>query len=141
MKHREYKLLSIIVPMYDEATVVETFFDTVIPALHKLKMPFEIICVNDGSRDTTLQVLLNCQQHYPQIKIVDFYKNFGKEAALTAGFKYAQGDVVIPIDVDLQDPPQLIPKLIDKWREGFNEVIAVRASRKTDGWFKRITAQ
>jgi glycosyltransferase involved in cell wall biosynthesis len=138
---REYQLLSIITPIYNEKEMLSIFFEVLMPILYGLGNPFELICVNDGSQDQTLPALLQLQKIYPEITIIDLYKNFGKEAALTAGMEFAQGDIVIPIDADLQDPPKLIPKLIAKWREGYDMVIGVRICRKTDGIIKRMTAQ
>ena len=102
--------------------------------------PFEIICVNDGSKDTTLEVLLFFARKDERIKIVDFSRNFGKEAALTAAIDYSSGDAVIPIDVDLQDPPELIPEMVAKWREGYEVVLAKRIDRSSDSFMKRFTA-
>ena len=139
--HRDYQLLSIIVPMYNEEAVLGEFWQTLQPILQSLNRPYEVVYINDGSTDTTLAQLLQLQRQHSQIKIVDFFKNFGKEAALTAGLDYAKGDMVIPVDADLQDPPALIPQLITKWCEGYDEVVAVRASRESDGIVKRNTAR
>lgn len=137
---RDYALLSIIVPMYNEEEVLTHFFDALWPILTATQKRFEVLCINDGSSDTTLTQLLRFQQHHPEIKIIDFVKNFGKEAALSAGLEYAKGDIVIPVDADLQDPPGLIPQLIDHWRQGYDEVVAIRASRQSDTFLKRMTA-
>ena len=137
---RDFNLLSLIIPMYNEELWLAEFFNTVIPILALLKKPFEIICINDGSTDKTLRQLIELQKQHREISIIDFFKNFGKEAGLTAGFNYASGDILIPIDADLQDSPYIIPDLINKWREGFDEVIAVRRTRKTDSWLKQFTA-
>lgn len=138
---RDFKLLSIVLPVYNEAGGLEQLFNTLMPVLLSLKKPFEIVCVNDGSTDNTLSVLQDFQRHYSEISIVDFFKNFGKEAAMVAGFQYAAGDILIPIDADLQDPPVLVVDLIAKWRDGFDEVIAIRRSRQADSWLKRSTAK
>ena len=138
---RDYQLLSIIVPMHNEQDVLNNFFDSIMPILHNLQHPAEIVCVNDGSHDKTLPRLQLFQQQYSEIVVVDFHRNFGKEAAMTAGLEYASGDIIIPMDADLQDPPGLIPRLIEKWQEGADEVLAVRSTRETDSWLKRQTAQ
>lgn len=137
---RKFNLASIIISAYNEEAVLEDFFKTLMPVLIGLNQAFEIICVNDGSIDKTLCKLIDLKKIYPNIKIVDLFRNFGKEAGITAGFQHATGDILIPIDSDLQDPPSLIPLLIKKWEEGFDEVIAVRSSRQSDSWIKRTTA-
>ncbi len=132
--------LSLVVPMYNESEMCGIFFDRVIPILQALTEDYEVICVNDGSRDDTLEVLAGFHLRNPRIKIVSLSRNFGKEAALTAGVDHATGDAVIPIDADLQDPPELIPELVERWRQGFDMVIAVRRDRQSDSYVKRVTA-
>src|SRR3990172_11497763 len=112
-------MISIVCPFYNEQEVVEDFFCRLIAVLVATGEEFEIICVNDGSRDNTLLGLLAAQSRYPGVRVVDLSRNFGKEAALTAGLDMARGDAVIPIDADLQDPPELIPRMIETWRAGF----------------------
>ena len=133
-------LLSIIVPMYNEAGGLEVFFERVIASLRQVTEDWEIICVNDGSRDDTLAQLKNWHSREPRIKVISLSRNFGKEAALTAGLHHAAGDAVIPIDADLQDPPELIPDMVREWKAGFKVVLATRRSRSGDGWLKRGTA-
>jgi glycosyltransferase involved in cell wall biosynthesis len=137
---RDYKLLSIIVPMHNEDEALNSFFETTVPILQSLNNQFEIVCINDGSTDSTLQNLISLKDTIPEIIIVDFHKNFGKEAALTAGIEQANGDIMIPMDADLQDPPSIIPEMVEKWRAGADEVLAVRASRDTDTAMKRKSA-
>jgi len=96
--------------------------------------------VNDGSRDLTLEKLVTHHRRNPAIKVIDFSRNFGKETALTAGIDHAQGRAVIPIDADLQDPPELIENLVAEWKKGFEVVTAVRKSRLGESWVKRTTA-
>lgn len=132
--------LSIVVPMYNESDNIDRFYDTVAKVLAGLKMSCEIICVNDGSRDDTLSRLKLLRKRDSRIKIVDFSRNFGKENALSAGLDLASGRAVIPIDADLQDPPELIPELIRKWREGFDVVTARRIKRYGETWLKKATA-
>jgi len=126
--------------MHNESEMCGIFFDRVIPILQGLTEDYEVVCVNDGSRDDTLEVLRGLHARNPRIKIVSLSRNFGKEAALTAGIDHATGDAIIPIDADLQDPPELIPELVERWQQGFDTVIAVRSDRRSDGYLKRTTA-
>jgi polyisoprenyl-phosphate glycosyltransferase len=121
--------LSVVVPFYNEAANVEPFFRRLEPVMDGLGASWEAICVNDGSRDDTFARLAAQHQRRPAIKVIDFSRNFGKEAALSAGFAAASGRAVIPIDGDLQHPPELIPALVAKWREGFDMVYAERRTR------------
>jgi glycosyltransferase involved in cell wall biosynthesis len=133
--------LSLVVPVYNEAESICLFLDRIKRVFdneHSIKV--EILFVNDGSSDSTLDRLLSIQQSNSSIRIVDFSRNFGKEAALTAGLKAATGQVIVPIDVDLQDPPELILDMIDKWREGYEVVLARRVDRNSDSWAKRTSA-
>ena len=106
----------------------------------QINEPYEIVFINDGSRDNTLNVLLNAKQNFKNIRIINFSRNFGKEAALTAGLDKARGEAAIPIDVDLQDPPELIKELVARWREGYDVVLAKRADRTSDSFAKRVSA-
>ena len=133
-------MISIVCPFYNEQEVIGEFFGRLISVLNAMGDEFEIICVNDGSRDNTLPGLLAAQSRYPGVRVVDLSRNFGKEAALTAGLDIARGDAVIPIDADLQDPPELIPQMLERWREGFEVVLAQRVDRSTDSWVKSFTA-
>jgi glycosyltransferase involved in cell wall biosynthesis len=111
------------------------------PVMEQIGESFEFVCVNDGSGDATLDVLLSFARRDSRIKILDLSRNFGKEAALTAAIDHASGDAVIPIDADLQDPPELIPEMVAKWREGYEVVAAKRVDRSSDSFIKRFTAQ
>ncbi|MDJ0555378.1 MAG: glycosyltransferase family 2 protein [Microcoleaceae cyanobacterium MO_207.B10] len=132
--------VSIIVPCYNEAPNIDYLFERLISVLESLKITYEIVCINDGSQDNTLQLLIAHHQKNSAIKILNFSRNFGKEIALTAGLDYTIGDAVIPIDADLQDPPELIIQLINKWREGYDVVYATRRSRQGETWLKQFTA-
>jgi len=132
--------LSLVVPFFNESDGVESFFEATLPVLRKEGIAFEIICVNDGSRDLTLPRLLEQRKKEPRIRILHFTRNFGKEIAISAGLDHACGHAVIPIDSDLQDPPALIPHLLAKWRDGHKIVNARRAERMSDSWLKRGTA-
>ena len=133
--------LSLVVPVYNEAETVALFIERVNQVfLDNPSIQIEIVFVNDGSSDATLQNLLECQSRDHRVRIVDLSRNFGKEAALSAGLEFAEGQVVVPIDVDLQDPPELIPDMIAKWREGYDVVLGKRMDRDTDSWAKRVSA-
>jgi glycosyltransferase involved in cell wall biosynthesis len=132
--------LSLVVPIYNEASGCDDFFDAVIPVLESVTGNFEIICINDGSTDNSLSLLQQRHADDSRIKVIDLTRNFGKELALTAGLDLATGDAVIPIDADLQDPPDLIPQLVERWLEGFDMVVAVREDRASDSWLRRTTA-
>ena len=132
--------LSIVCPFYNEAEGTSLFFRQLVPVLESLGMPFEIVCVNDGSRDGTLAALRAVVARDSRVRVVDLSRNFGKEAALTAGLDHARGAAVIPIDADLQDPPELIPELVQQWRRGFDVVLARRVDRLSDSPAKRLTA-
>ena len=134
-------LISIIVPVYNESASIAVFLEKLTEILPETGEEFEIVFVNDGSRDDTYQVLKQASVKEKSIKIIDLSRNFGKEAALTAGLDFARGDVVIPMDVDLQDPPDLIPKFIAKWREGYDVVNGMRVDRSTDTVVKRNSSK
>lgn len=127
--------------MYNEEDVVQNFFTEIIPILENLKIYWEIVCINDGSTDRTLEILWDFNKRDARIKVINFSRNFGKESALTAGLDYVTGDAVIPIDADLQDPPDIIPKMVDLWLSGFDVVNAARSCRKSDTWFKRTSSR
>lgn len=132
--------LSVVVPFYNEEEGIDAFFAHVIPALNAITHDWEIICINDGSKDATLAMLKTHQAAEPRIKFISLSRNFGKEAALTAGLHHAYGQVVVPLDADLQDPPELIQDMIVKWREGYKVVLATRRTRQGEGLVKRGSA-
>jgi glycosyltransferase involved in cell wall biosynthesis len=133
--------ISVVVPIHNEAAGLEALFAHLLPVLERLGTTWEVICVNDGSTDATLDLLIEFHQRTPAIKIISLSRNFGKDVALSAGFDFARGAAVIPIDADLQDPPELIAPMVAKWREGFDIVFATRTHRDGDSWLKRITAR
>ncbi len=133
--------ISIVVPIRNEATGLEEFFAQLLPVLDRLGTTWEVICINDGSTDASLDLLLELHRRTPAIKVLSLSRNFGKDVALSAGFDFARGAAVIPIDADLQDPPELIVPMVAKWREGFDIVFATRARRDGDSWLKRLTAR
>ena len=132
--------LSIVVPLYNEESNIHYLFERLLVVLKGMKTTYEIVCVNDGSKDNTLMCLIDQHKSNPAIKVVNLARNFGKEVALTAGLDYATGAAIIPIDADLQDPPELIEKLVAKWREGYDVVYATRRSRQGESWLKRHSA-
>jgi glycosyltransferase involved in cell wall biosynthesis len=132
--------LSLVVPIFNEEVALEPFFDRVVATAEHTTPDYEIVCVNDGSVNGTLAKLIMARADNSRIKIIDLSRNFGKEAALTAGLEYATGDALIPLDADLQDPPELIPQLVAKWREGYDMVVAVRRDRSSDSITKRFSA-
>jgi glycosyltransferase involved in cell wall biosynthesis len=140
-RSRAGRLLSIVVPMHNEAEVLSVFFERIEAATKDLGVAIEIICVDDGSRDATLTGLVAKASADPQVKVIALARNFGKEAALTAGIEAAGGDMVAPIDADLQDPPELIAEFIARWEEGYDVVYGTRADRSSDTAMKRTTAQ
>jgi len=118
--------ISIVVPFYNESSVIEACLQRIIAVVQPISQNWEIICVNDGSTDATLDILTAYHAKTPNIKVISLSRNFGKEVALTAGLDHANGDVVIPMDSDMQDPPELIPDMVKKWQEGFDVVLAIR---------------
>jgi glycosyltransferase involved in cell wall biosynthesis len=134
-------LISIVVPAYNEADGIAEFNRRLSDIRAKLWERSEVIYVNDGSRDDTFAILRLLRERDPTISIVNLSRNFGKEIALTAGLDHSHGDAVIVIDADLQDPPELIPVLIKRWREDEADVVfARRSSRAGESWFKKVTA-
>ncbi|MTV28874.1 glycosyltransferase family 2 protein, partial [Nitriliruptoraceae bacterium ZYF776] len=125
-------LVSIVVPMFDEEEMIPVFFLGIRSVLELPGVRYEVVCVNDGSCDRTLDLLLEFASGDPRILVIDLSRNFGKEAALSAGLARAGGDAVIVIDADLQDPPELIPTFIERWRDGADVVIGVRVDRTSD---------
>lgn len=130
--------LSIILPFHNEAEGVRQLFHRLYPILHKLDLTYEVICIDDGSSDATFAALQHEREKDQRLKIVRMARNFGKEAALTAGLHLAHGRAAITMDSDLQHPPEVIPNLIEKWREGFEMIFAIRNNRNTDGQLRQF---
>ncbi|MFG6157353.1 glycosyltransferase family 2 protein [Halomonas sp. 1390] len=133
--------LSLVVPVFNEEDTIEQFYRTVREHPGLDEHAIEILFVNDGSHDRTADIIAALAKSDPMVTNIDFSRNFGKEPALFAGLEHSQGDAVIPIDVDLQDPIEVIPRLIEKWQEGFDVVLAKRADRGSDGYLKRRSAE
>lgn len=131
---------SVVVPVYNEEKVLPETYRRLKAVMEGLAESYEIIFVNDGSSDRTMPILDQLCEHDRHIRIIDFAKNFGHQTAITAGMDYADGDAVVVIDADLQDPPELIPRMIDRWREGYDVVYGKRKERKGETFFKRVSA-
>ena len=132
---------SVVVPLYNEEEVLLETYKRLKKVMDSINEPYEIIFVNDGSRDKTAQMVYEICNKDNTIKFVDFARNFGHQTAITAGMDFSEGESVVVIDADLQDPPELIPKMIEKWREGYDVVYGKRASRKGETFFKKFTAK
>ena len=143
---RRQGTISLVVPLYNEAEAIDMFLDRVVPIMEALCLEqgsgcdYELVFVDDGSTDDTLARLIEHSRGNSAIRIVSLSRNFGKDTALTAGLDHATGNAVVPIDADLQDPPEVIPELYEKWLEGYDIIFATRADRTTDSALKRLTA-
>jgi glycosyltransferase involved in cell wall biosynthesis len=136
------KKITIMAPAYNEEEVVGLFYDRVSAVINQLKgYEFEILFVNDGSTDRTIELVKALRENDSRVSLVDLSRNFGKETAMIAGFDFVQGDAVIIMDADLQDPPDLIPELISHWEDGYDDVYAKRRSRAGETWLKKWTSK
>jgi glycosyltransferase involved in cell wall biosynthesis len=139
---RERKLLlSVVIPCLDEEQVLQKTNQRVLAVLEKVPTDFEIIYVDDGSADATLDVLRNLQAQDPRLRIVRFSRNFGHQVAITAGLEHASGDAAVILDADLQDPPEVMLEFVAKWLDGYDVVYGVRTEREGETLFKRWTAK
>jgi polyisoprenyl-phosphate glycosyltransferase len=136
---RQLTLLSVVAPMLDEEEIAEEFYSRVCSALSDI--PFELVVVDDGSTDSTPEILERLAGNDPRLRVVTLSRPFGHQTALTAGLDHARGDAVVMMDADLQDPPALIPKLLERWQSGVDIVYAVRKARAGESMFKRSTAK
>lgn len=134
------QLLSVVIPVFNEASIIPIFHQALRQICQTLPFELQVIYVNDGSRDETFSVLRDLKKQDSAIAVLDLSRNFGKEIALQAGLDYAQGDAVVVMDVDLQDPPELIPEFIKYWQQGYDIVYATRRTRAGESWVKRSTA-
>ncbi|NLY64099.1 MAG: glycosyltransferase family 2 protein [Alcaligenaceae bacterium] len=137
---RQGTTLSVVIPVYNERQMLPLLFPRLASILAPLNIPYELLVVDDGSKDGSGHYLVTLARQDPHIKVVRLSRNFGKEAALTAGLAYAQGEAVIIMDADLQDPPELIPEMLEAWREGVDVVSMKRRSRAGETWFKKFSA-
>ena len=137
------KKISVVIPMYYEEEVVDICYKRVVSNLKKLsdKYSYEIIFINDGSKDSTLEILKKIASNDDNVKIISFSRNFGHQAAVTAGIRNATGDAIIIMDADLQDPPELFEGMIEKWEEGYDVVYGKRKTREGESIFKLLTAR
>jgi polyisoprenyl-phosphate glycosyltransferase len=138
MSRREPELVSVVTPMLDEEGTVRAFVERVVGALGSV--PWELVVVDDGSTDATREILAELAAADERVKVIELSRNFGHQTALTAGLDHARGDAVVMIDSDLQDPPELIGELLDRWRDGIDVVYAARTEREGETRFKVATA-
>ena len=135
------KLITILVPCYNEENSLDLLYERLQIIINRLnRYRFQILLVNDGSRDNTLAKMQELHKNDPMVSYLSLSRNFGKENAMLAGLDFAEGDAVILIDADLQDPPELIPQMIDEWEKGYDDVYARRRSRAGETWFKKASA-
>lgn len=133
-------VISVVIPMYNEEQVVYESYKRLKEVMESLDERYEMIFVNDGSRDATPLILRRICENDPTVHFIDFSRNFGHQTAISAGMDYSQGEAVVVIDADLQDPPEVIPQMIAKWREGYDVVYGKRAVRLGETLFKRVTS-
>ncbi|MBV9706756.1 MAG: glycosyltransferase family 2 protein [Chloroflexi bacterium] len=136
-----HPVYSIVAPVFNEEQTLPHFYKRIITVMEQMAESFELLLINDGSRDASLQIMQNLHEHDPRVRVVDFSRNFGHQIAISAGLDYAQGDGVIILDADLQDPPEIIPELIARWKDGAEVVYAQRSKRLGETGFKVITAK
>ncbi|MGG3195878.1 MULTISPECIES: glycosyltransferase family 2 protein [Priestia] len=131
---------SIVVPVYNEEEVIHETYRRLTEVMRSTKEAYELLFVNDGSRDRTAEIIKAYSEQDPAVVLLDFARNFGHQIAITAGMDHARGEAVVVIDADLQDPPELILEMIEKWKQGFDVVYAKRTKRKGETYFKKQTA-
>ncbi len=131
---------SLIIPIYNEAETIAELYRRVASLMERLDDSVELILIDDGSQDTSLEIIRNLHQQDSRVCYLSFARNFGHQIAVTAGLHFARGQAIVVLDADLQDPPELIPDLIEKWRQGYQVVYAQRTVRRRENWFKRFTA-
>lgn len=135
------KLVTILVPAYNEEEVLNMLYERLSAIMNSQKQyKFEILLVNDGSKDSTLKIMQDLRKKDKRVNYLNLSRNYGKETAMIAGLDYCKGDAVIIIDADLQDPPELIPEMLKCWEEGYDDVYAKRNSRKGETWLKKFTS-
>ena len=133
-------MLSIVVPVHNEAEVIPDLLARLDLVSRQLEDAVELLFVDDGSQDNSVALLMQARHRQPGIRVVQLSRNFGKEAAVTAGLEHARGDAVVLMDADLQDPPELIPSMVAEWRKGADVVLMKRRTRAGESWLKRTTA-
>jgi len=140
MKEKKCIKLSVVVPIFNEEETIPELVERITKAVESISTLYELIFVNDGSKDSSLQLLKTLHKSNARIKYINFSRNFGHQIAVTAGLDFAEGEKIVIIDGDLQDPPELIPEMYNKSKNGFDVVYAKRVSRKGESFFKKITA-
>jgi dolichol-phosphate mannosyltransferase len=133
--------ISVVAPVYNEEEVLPELYRRVRNVMEELGEPWELVLVNDGSRDRSAEIIAKLHKKDSRVTGVSFSRNFGFQIAVTAGLDHAQGDAIILTDADLQDPPEVYPRMIAKWKEGYDVVYGTRSSREGETWFKRVTAK
>ena len=133
-------VLSVVLPIYNEEQVIPEMYRRMTTVLENMGEPYELVLVNDGSRDRSYELLHELHVRDSRVRVINFARNFGHQVAITAGMDYARGDAVVVIDADLQDPPEVIAQMMEKWREGYQVVYGVRTEREGETWFKLATA-
>ncbi|MBI2883470.1 MAG: glycosyltransferase family 2 protein [Candidatus Methylomirabilis oxyfera] len=134
-------VISVVLPVCNEEQVLSRLYERLTSVMRGLGEAYELIFIDDGSRDRSLTLLKELREKDTTVKIINLSRNFGHQAAITCGLDYAKGDAVVVMDADLQDPPELIPELITQWREGYDVVYAVREKREGESVFKSVTAE
>lgn len=137
----QFPRYSIVAPIYNEEGNIALLYERIRTVMESLDEPWELILVNDGSRDRSPEMITELAERDARIKVLHFARNFGHQIAVTAGIDFASGDAVILIDADLQDPPELILKMIEQWKAGYEVVYAIREERKGESWFKLFSAK
>lgn len=143
MNHAEAEtrpVFSLVIPVWNEQAVIPVLYERIVQVMDGLGERWEVIFVNDGSSDRSLELLMELHERDERVKVLSFSRNFGHQIAITAGFDYAEGDAVIVMDADLQDPPEVLLRMIEKWREGYDVAYAVRTKREGETVFKLWTA-
>ena len=131
---------SLVIPVYNEEKTLPELYRRISELMDRLDDQAELILVNDGSKDRSLELLRDLHERDPRVCYLSLARNFGHQIAVTAGLNYVRGEVIVILDADLQDPPELIPDMVEKWRQGYHVVYAKRTQRQKESWFKRFTA-
>ena len=131
---------SLVIPVYNEENTLPELYRRISELMERLDDQAELILVNDGSKDRSLELLRDLHERDPRVCYLSLARNFGHQIAVTAGLNYVRGEVIVILDADLQDPPELIPDMVEKWRQGYHVVYAKRTQRQKESWFKRFTA-
>lgn len=134
-------VISLVIPIWNEEQVIPELYRRVLDVMARLGESWELICINDGSHDRSLELLVALSDQDPHVRVIDFSRNFGHQVAITAGADFAEGDAVIVMDADLQDPPEVLLRMVEQWRAGYEVVYAKRVKREGETWFKLLSAK